>query len=49
MKNKKLHKRRDPHMVALIQKSSGAHIKTYKAQRNKDKAAIKQLAKNGKD
>jgi hypothetical protein len=40
-KSKGLPKPRDPFVQHLINKKQGAHMKTYKSQRNKDKAQMK--------
>lgn len=41
MKKKQLPKPRNPFVHHLVKKKQGAHVKSYKSQRRKDKADVK--------
>lgn len=38
---KKIHKARDPHAVEMFKRKSGAHVKTKKAIRRKERVELK--------
>lgn len=42
MKKPKPHKPRDPFVQHLVKKKQGAHGRTYKQNRNKEKVVVKQ-------
>lgn len=44
MKRKKFPKPRNPFVQRIVARKQGPHIKPYKAQRQKDKAALKAQA-----